>query len=226
MSAQESDGWIVKNNTAEASYDAKYDGTNTPEGHYYGTAFELEGTVYNADGTTESAGGGMGLSDISDINGYFGFGALALENSPGSFRASTTKQGFSPKYYGNSWAGNQYTKTFNIGKIGKGLGQVGFGAGLVFDGIGIANYYDPSIDPTSQNSVSPVKAGVNAGMGAWGLLGGPYGVVVSGAYSAIELMYPGGLKGYVDDGVKFQNEINKVNDAGPNKIYLIPRGPK
>ncbi len=226
MAPEAPDGWRINNKTGEVKYDPSYTSENTPEGYTYFDGGNIDNTIYNSDGTTESLNQGIGLSDISDGNGYLGFAALAIEKTPGSFRISTAKQGFSPKYYGNSWTGNQYAKTFNIGKIGKGIGQIGFGAGLLFDGIGVANYYDPSVGPNNQNSVSPVKAGVNTGMGAWGLLGGPYGAIVSGVYSGMELLYPGGVKGYVDDGVKYQNEINKVNDAGPNKIYLIPRGPK
>ncbi|WP_430614143.1 hypothetical protein [Flavobacterium sp. JP2137] len=80
MSAQESDGWIVKDNTTEATYDPKYDGTNTPEGHYYGTAFELEGTVYNADGSTESSGGG--ISDCVSCHHTTTLGNGTANNSP------------------------------------------------------------------------------------------------------------------------------------------------
>jgi hypothetical protein len=64
-------------------------------------------------------------------------------------------------------------------------------------------------------------------MSAWGIFGGPYGVAVSAAYGGVEAIYPGGLEGAMNDNAKFQSELdNGVNKAGPNRVYIIPRGPK
>src|SRR5690606_26555895 len=51
--------------------------------------------------------------DMFDKGNFIaGAAATGLENTRGSFRFGTTTQGFSPKYYANSWGGNQYAKTF------------------------------------------------------------------------------------------------------------------
>ncbi len=165
------------------------------------------------------------VSNMGTINGSLGFGALALEHSPTRFYIGTARPNMPVNFLGQKFYGNG--QTFLKGStVGKGLGNVGFGIGIVIDGIGVANYYDPAIGPNSPNSTSPVKATINTSIGALGLFGGPYGAFVSASYSGLELLYPGGIKGYISDGVKLQNEVNKVNAAGPNKIYLIPRGPK
>jgi len=73
--------------------------------------------------------------------------------------------------------------------------------------VGVRNYYRNV--PQHSNSVSPTKALVNTSMGAWGLLGGPYGVVASGLYSGSELLYPGGVNGMLTDQAKFTKEIQQ-----------------
>lgn len=130
---------------------------------------------------------------------------------------TTTKRGFSPKYYDNAWKGNQYTKTYNIGKMGTKLGQVGFAGGLLIDMYGVQNYYDKGSQHS--NSVHPAKAAINTGMGAWGLLGGPYGAIASGAYSGVKLLYPGGVNGLLQDQAKYTKENQKV--LGPS-FRMVP----
>ena len=111
-----------------------------------------------------------------------------------------------------------------VGKFGKGLGYGSFGAGLFIDGVGVYNYME---NPKSDNAVHPAKAATNTGIGAWGLWGGPYGVIVSTVYGAFEAFYPGGLEGAMNHNVKFQSELNNgVNKAGPYRVDIIPRGPK
>ena len=182
------------------------------------------------DGGGGKKGKGAASSKANSANGFskanwaLATGGSALENTEGSFRLGTTKLGFSPKYYGNGWGGNPYTETFNIAKVGRGLGYGAFGLGIAMDGVGVYNYYYNS---DSSNVVSPAKAGLNTGMGAWGLLGGPYGVLVSSIYSLIEAFHPGGVEGMMDSAAKMQSELdNGVNKAGPNRVYIIPRGPK
>lgn len=153
------------------------------------------------------------LSSTSEINTYSSFLATGIEKTPGSFRLTNgayNGSSFSPKYYASAWAGGSTARitTYNIGKIGKGIGQVGFGAGVLLDTYGVANYYNNGSQHS--NSVHPGKAAVNTGMGAWGLLGGPYGAIMSGAYSGIELFYPGGMNGLLNDQVKFTKENQKV----------------
>jgi len=147
--------------------------------------------------------------------GNFIAGAVAtgLENTRGSFRFGTTKQGLSPKYYGNSWGGNQYAKTFNIGKIGTGLGYLGFGAGLIKDGYGVFQYYN---DPGSQNAVHPGKAGLNTTMGSIGLYGGPIGAAVSGFYFGVDAFYPGGWTGALNYSGSLLEQNQAIHGSGFN----------
>lgn len=145
-------------------------------------ANELENTVYyqKADGTYGSASLWNAVVELKDqenvgtnwygptgqANWFFSAIATGISNTEGSFRLSTTKQGFSPHYYANAWRGNQYTSTYNIAKIGKLAGRISFGIALVSDGIGVVNYY---YNPNSPNVVHPGKASVNTAVGIWGL---------------------------------------------------------
>lgn len=178
-------------------------------------------------GTTIFASNSLGGAGAYNFG--VGLGAMAIEKAPGSFRLTNglaNGSAFRPKYYGSGWAGGSRAmiSTYNIGNIGKGLGYLGAGAGVVMDGIGVYNYIQ---NPQAPNAVSPTKATGNTGMAAWGLFGGPYGVAVSTAYGAIEAIYPGGLEGAMNDNAKFQRQLDEgVNKAGPNRVYIIPRGPK
>lgn len=111
---------------------------------------------------------------------------------PGSFRLGTTVRGFSPKFYANSWTGNQYSTTFGVSKLGQGIGYGAAGVGLLLDVQGVRNYYNPKYGPNSPNSVSPGKAGLNAGMSAYGLWVNP---IPSLLYSSVDMFYPGGWVG-------------------------------
>jgi hypothetical protein len=79
-----------------------------------------------------------------------------------------------------------------ISSIARWGGRLGFataGFGLVMDGIGVYNYYQ---DPNSVNAVHPAKAGLNAGMSAYGLWVNP---LVGALYFGIDAFYPGGWIG-------------------------------
>src|SRR5690606_16133113 len=45
-------------------------------------------------------------SGFDQFNWFIGLGAKGLQNTQGSFRVTTKKRGFSPKYYDNAWRGN------------------------------------------------------------------------------------------------------------------------
>lgn len=203
--------------------------------------FHNDGTVSNSNtgvmdnrfdhttqgGTTIFASNSLGGAGVYNFGA--GLGAMATEQVPGSFRLTNglaNGSTFSPKYYGSGWAGGSRARisTYNIGNIGKGLGYLGAGVGVVMDGIGVYNYTQ---NPQAPNAVSPSKAGLNTGMAAWGIWGGPYGVAVSTAYGAVEALHPGGVEGMMNNISKIQSELdNGVNKAGPNRVYIIPRGPK
>ncbi|MFZ5553527.1 MAG: hypothetical protein ACOZCO_10450 [Bacteroidota bacterium] len=157
--------------------------------------------------------------------GKFNFGistlGLGLEITPGSLRLSTAKQGFSPKYYGNAWRGNQYTSTYNISKIGKAVGRVTTAVGIITDGIGVINYYNNG--PNDPNSVHPAKAVTNTGVAAYGMYFNPPAAI---GYFGLEAFYPGGFAGFVSDGTAAQREVDKINAAGPYKLRIVPWGPK
>src|SRR5690606_1126962 len=117
-----------------------------------------------------------------------------------------TTQGFSPKYYANSWGGNQYAKTFNIGKMGKALGIAGFVVGLGVDGYGVYQYYN---NPGSSSAVHPGKAGLNTVMGALGFTG--WGTPASILYGAAEAFHPQGIEGALKDMGDIQKTHREQN---------------
>lgn len=129
---------------------------------------------------------------------------------PGSFRISTTKQGISPKFYGNSWGGNLYTTTYNIGKIGKGLGALGGIAGTLIDVVGVVNY---SINPDSSNAIHPAKAGLNLGILGYGAYINP---IAPAIYGGLEAFYPGGAAGAMEvQSRNIENNRKIIKDFGP-----------
>ncbi|WP_311319227.1 RHS repeat-associated core domain-containing protein, partial [Elizabethkingia anophelis] len=77
-------------------------------------------------------------------------------------------------------------------KYGKTLGKAGFVVGVITDSYGVIKFVN---DPQSSDAVHPAKGAINTGMGVWGLLGGPPGVIVSTVYTTIDTFYPGGWVG-------------------------------
>jgi len=143
--------------------------------------------------------------------------ALGAEHTPGSFRLGTLESGFSPKYYGNAWMGNQYAKTFNIGKIGGFVGKASFGLGIAMDVRGMLIYRD---NPSSRNAVHPGKAGLNTIMGAYGIwISGPGAAL----YFGIDAFHPGGWQGFMKGMGNMNLEMQQ--HYGPD-FRLVPLGPK
>lgn len=66
------------------------------------------------------------------------------------------------RYYSNAWKGNQYIKTFNLTKLGTG---VGIGTSIVGAGIGVTNYIlsDKSWGDYGQIGISLLSAGLTFG---------------------------------------------------------------
>jgi len=91
------------------------------------------------------------------------------------------------------------------------------------DGIGVKNYYN---DPTSPNAVHPAKAGLNTGIGAIGVWGGPGGAVLSLFYFGIDAFYPGGWDGAMRDTERRQAEFDRIFNAnsGMPRQYIFPYG--
>ena len=93
-----------------------------------------------------------------------------------------------------------------IGEVGgKGL----IGVGILFDGVGVYNYYHKGHnDP---NSVSPSKAGLNTIMS----IGGIWAPEIAIPYGAIDLFYPGGWPGYIHDQIPYYGpDAPTVPDVG------------
>ena len=147
------------------------------------------------------------VSTGKTINDYAGLALAPVEFVPGSFRLATSTRGFSPQFYGNSWGGNQFANTFNIGKLGKTLGVAGIGIGTVLDINGVYNYYDPKVGPKSQNSVNPGKAGLNLGMAGYGYFINPLPALL---YTGIDTFYPGGWEGAANTAKRTEDQEMKM----------------
>ena len=147
-----------------------------------------------------------GWKDIfGQYNTGFGFAFLAVEEVPGSFRLSTAKRGFSPSYYKNAWRGNQYAKTFNIAKMGKGLGNATVVAGTIVDVYGVINYYKLGED--SENAVHPGEAATNVSLTVYGIWVNPAASII---YGGVEAFYPGGFSGMLQHQNQGQQENQKI----------------
>lgn len=105
------------------------------------------------------------FSIVSDANNYASVGATAAATSSKSIKVST--------------------KQVDIGKVGKGFGQVTFLEGIAIDSYGVA---------TGKTSVA--KAGTNLGVGLYGMYVNPF---VGALYGGLEAFYPGGTEGAVSD---------------------------
>uniref|UniRef100_UPI0039A5F1E0 RHS repeat-associated core domain-containing protein n=1 Tax=Ornithobacterium rhinotracheale TaxID=28251 RepID=UPI0039A5F1E0 len=159
------------------------------------------GTIINIGINNDGYLGVLGAS-----NTIIGGASIGLEITPGSFRTSTTKRGFSPKYYANAWKGNQYAKTFNIGKIGSALGKVTFAASLALDTYGVI---------TGKTSIG--KAGLNLGMGVYGIYVNP---IAGTFYGGLEAFYPGGTLGAMRDYSEAQSMYRATNNGAVIKPGL------
>lgn len=163
------------------------------------------------------------VSNGKKINDYVGLGLTPVEYLPGSFRVASAAQGISPKFYSSGWGGNQFTNTYNVGKIGRGIGFGGSLIGLALDTKGVINYYNPNVGPKSPNSVHPAKAGLNTGMAAYGLYINPIPALL---YSGIDTFYPGGWDGAMKDTAVRQAEFDRVvnKNSGIPRQFIFPYG--
>jgi hypothetical protein len=169
------------------------------------------------------------VSTGKKFNDYAGLALAPIEYLPGTFRLGTAAQGFSPKYYGNGWGGNQFATTFKFSNIGSKLGVVGAVIGTALDAKGMANYYNPKYGPNSPNSVHPGKAGLNLGMAVYGLRVNP---IASIFYSGIDTFYESrngngsGWEGAMKDTAIMQAEFDRVinQNSGMAPQYIFPYG--
>src|SRR5690606_7652995 len=127
-----------------------------------------------------------------------------LEYTPGSFRVTNGAYNgnvFSPKYYASGWTGGSVARinTYNIAKIGKGLGQATFGAGILIDAYGLS---------TGQTTWG--KAGLNTGMSVYGMYVNP---ITGALYGGLEAFYPGGTAGAIRDYSEAQAIYRQTNNG-------------
>jgi len=121
------------------------------------------------------------------------------------------------KLYTNAWKGNQYVKTLNFGKVGKGFGIATAVIGTGLDLWGVKNYY--MYGPNADNVVAPTKALTNAGATSLGLFGGISGAVGSAIYFGIDAYYPGGWPG----AMQYQQNLIKENQSAMPNWQLNPK---
>jgi len=79
--------------------------------------------------------------------------------------------------------------------------------GTALDLYGVYNYYN---DPTSEFTVSPTEASINAGITAYGLSNPAVAIL----YGAAEAFYPGGAKQALTDNGERTMKVQEV--LGPN----------
>ena len=127
-------------------------------------------------------------------NAVFGTAASTIEISTGSVRIFKGGS-ISPKFYGTGWTGGSRAKikTYGLGTVGKILGRTSLVVGIAGDINGMIIYKS---NPNSPNAVSPAKAGLNTGMGLYGLYVNPIG---GSLYFGVDAFYPGGWQGAITD---------------------------
>jgi RHS repeat-associated protein len=140
-------------------------------------------------------------SEAGKINWMASLTMTAAQNTPGSFRTSTSKFLLSPKYYRNGWWGNQYVKTFDFSHVGK-LG----GRGLVITGIVIDGF------SWNNGTITSNKFAVNTSVALWGLTG--VGTVPSIFYFGTEAFVPGGFEGFMAGAETGFSETKRI--LGPS----------
>ena len=103
------------------------------------------------------------------------------------------------------------TPLSTLTKVGKFIGHGSFYLGVVFDGIGVRNYYR---DKNSPNAVHPGKAALNTTMGAFGNWGGVPGAILGTTYFGIDAFYDDGWNGVSNDFQEMQKKANYTIDWG------------
>ncbi|MFY0256527.1 hypothetical protein ACDQ55_21545 [Chitinophaga sp. 30R24] len=73
----------------------------------------------------------------------------------------------------------------------------------------VDNYYKKGAD--DPNSTHPAKAGLNLGMGVYGLY---YNPLAAGVYFGMDSFYPGGWPGYANDYEQLQNANQQILGDG------------
>ncbi|MCK9401027.1 MAG: hypothetical protein M0Q51_13685 [Bacteroidales bacterium] len=127
--------------------------SNAPVGP---TTAEMITYTYNNIQTVYSGGINPLPSWLNWTNNGFNAAAYGIYEVNGSIRFMKSGS-ISLKWYENAWRGNQYAKTFNLSKLGKG---VGYGTSFIGAGIGVTNFIisDKSWGDYGQLGVSLISA--------------------------------------------------------------------
>ena len=145
------------------------------------------------------------------INLFLGTTSTIVENfGSGSFRLNNgaSKGGnFSFKYYSSSWTGGSRAKitTYNVGKVANFISESTFYLGLGMDVLGVLEYRK---NPNSKNAVHPAKAGLNTGLGIYGLLINP---IAPTMYFSVDALFPGGWQKAMQIQDNLINENRKID---------------
>jgi len=134
--------------------------------------------------------------------------AGAVENLSGGSSIGTNG-----KLYSSGWGGNQYVSTAKVAKVGKILGYGTLALGTAFDGYGVYNYYTNGAN--SPNAVHPGKAGLNLGVGVWGLMN-PATATGAALYYGIDTFYPGGFNGAMQNNASLIQQNQAILGPGWN----------
>ncbi len=169
-----------------------------------------------------SSSGGSNAMDLGNIGNYFiGIGATLGETRGSTYRLMKGGS-FSPRLYSSGWLGGSRAsiKTFSLAKTARGIGGATIVVGGVLDGVGVFSYYMNG--PDHGLSVHPGKAGLNLGVGVYSFYLNP---IAGGVYFGIDLLYPGGWGGYMNDTDRIIQRNQEILGPGWN-MYRMEGGLK
>ncbi|NSL85544.1 hypothetical protein ECE50_001795 [Chitinophaga sp. Mgbs1] len=166
----------------------------------------------NTTSTTASSSNSSWYTWGGRGNYVYGNTTSVLETLPGTFRITNgVQRQFSPKYYNSGWIGGSKAgiRTYKVARWAKAGGIVSLGIGTAMDVVAVKNYYEKG--PDDPNSTYPAKAGLNLGMGLYGL---QYNPLAAGVYFGVDAFYPGGWSGYANDYEQLQNANQQILGDG------------
>jgi hypothetical protein len=168
--------------------------------------FEHDKVFSSSVGGGIQSGGGW-VDPANKWNGGIGLLAGAVENLIGDTRIGSNWKIYTPTDNGGVFYGNQYVSTAKAAQVGKILGYTTLVLGTAFDGYGVYKYYTKGAkDP---NAVHPGKAGLNLGVGVWGLMN-PATATGAALYYGIDALYPGGFNGAMQNNASLIQKNQEI----------------
>lgn len=129
--------------------------------------------------------------------GAVGTLGAAVENSVGNITLGTNGQ-----IYQSGWRGNKYVATTSVRSVARMAGHVTLVGGTIADGVSVAN-----------GELSAGHAGVNLGVGLWGMFGGPFTWVPAAGYFGLDNFYPGGFEQAMQDKAGTDARMMKIDPS-------------